>query len=1499
MIRFRRGGRLRSAVALLLACVACLGMLPAQVSAEAGHFQVGLRRTVRAAPAECPLYVYETGISSTDGTEPFDTAVGMKETGGFDHDGSNGICRTFDTIMYEVQAKYRLRTGRESATPDSAVLCFEVMLPHDVTEAVYDPAAFDSFQERGYTLSYYDINGELVAEGDQSMTDEDLGVLARSNAGQVIGTFDRNTLAGNPGTGEDARNPDYPDNAPYKTIVKKQVLRGSCTITSADGASVTAGERAVSIGIRILNMYDGQAVKPEIRFWFEGNEDNFESDAGTACAANILDIPAATVSAGDFYNLQLQRNTHCDVLGWFDFTTGDLASDEDAARLEELSALEENRAKADPAQFAGATDEERVRFGNIRYGRLLGYAVTFQLAAPGGPYGGTGSWPAGPDRGMRGMCYPTGDISYDLELVPAPGMGEEGFDAVLWEYDENVKGLGRQVQIPDRVLITYHDDPERGNAGRRQFFGDSRGRCGTSCGPGNFKQVTSGAEAPRYCYNGGFYGISGGLPPEASGESYSVIMTDYDFDMGCLGGGGAFPDRDLGGTVPNSKYAEYEKCVSCGYFQVLGTFPRHTERTAPFKFSARVGNLRVNGREAGKEVDPVNGDMMIAYDDNVAAASVAVYNAGAISSRGNVFFGAGGQWFGSYDYWVAGYDAAALPGTEARIQGRMNFNMRDSTSTASNLLQLFDRRFEINESRNFPCRCIRKDGSGYELTDGQGGTVRILYAADPRCPEGYDTCDTAIPYPGKDGSLVGIQEYMSGIREEDLVYFTSLDELEAAGYACVGVLWEVRRFLMDRNVDYLTCDIPVRLALDAPVGSVISVVNTARMWQGALGDKDSDGYKMAGVSWADGTYDPKTGRNSVEGYVTPSSRSENNRKYVKTEYKDNYQVPGTHAPNYGYGNSLLVVDYTSRVGVSCGGPAGISLKSREQSVEYVINDIEAKSNGPAAPDFADLRIELVLDPELEVNAKEKNNKRLITDAGGSRRKNDTGRLTLMQERGFYLSWKGEDGGEETALISSKPSEIRYYDFDAKAYRTVTAYYAAKDGLSVDFYLEDAPVNAVLPDIRFTAVLCNGVSGLDPDGATDIPVFVGISGDGDGRHYDTEVKYNAAVAYIHVTREKSAYMYGAASGKAIELGGDIDFTAGYVNELRTDKKDVLFYDVLPYRDDGRSDYAGTLRLRSLAYDGGAADGCRVWYATADPAELEGWLSGCNKQDLLDAILDGTGPYAFTEIDVSNPYTLPDGETATAVVAYCPVVAGNSDCTLKMHAGTSGNAAGDVYVNVPRIYLNGDGEATPANSSAVHVVSRAVSGRIWADQDRDGVRSVGEDGLGVEGVACALYGWNENAGAYEKLSETVSGPDGGYSFDGLRPGRYVVWLGDIPDGPYDGETAYQANGRNDDATSDGVRYEGGLPGIPAGGYIIQYRPDDPAVYFGGAEDVFAGNPDTCIESIADQDLGLLTCGMELPKTGGAGTGRYMAAGASTALLAGLLLAIRKKGRRETGK
>lgn len=152
---------------------------------------------------------------------------------------------------------------------------------------------------------------------------------------------------------------------------------------------------------------------------------------------------------------------------------------------------------------------------------------------------------------------------------------------------------------------------------------------------------------------------------------------------------------------------------------------------------------------------------------------------------------------------------------------------------------------------------------------------------------------------------------MAKATEEDLIYFSNIDDLNDRGYICIGVLFEIRNIsivgIHDEGLPYY---IPIKIKSDPKiVGRTFATVNNVKAWT-----EDID-FSYLNQEYE---YNEKTGITTmklVDEYPNPW-RTILTDKYIKTEYDKSGQIiSGTNYVGYTGGNSIYITGATQGINV--------------------------------------------------------------------------------------------------------------------------------------------------------------------------------------------------------------------------------------------------------------------------------------------------------------------------------------------------------------------------------------------------------------------------------------------------------------------------------------------------------------------------------------------------------------------------------------------------------
>ncbi len=1442
-----------------------------------------------------------------DGSAPFDDT----DEPGYDSNESNKIVRSYDTIKYTLGATFAAR--QDAVTQEEVKMYFEMTLNKSATVARFDISKTGWLGEN-YSIEYLDGSGNVIMvmahDGKYySPIKNPGGSVLRDEQGFVYADKNKPVYMNAKVSGSINKENSYKE---LSGGVVAQRLVGWTTIHAKDGENVLSGTQGFETGVEVRNADNNETFAPKFRMWLEGNEDNYGpetiDDNGVLISAqpdtdNILDLSEdknrgyqVTVSAGTNFNVQLKKNSDMSYKNWFNFSTGQLVEEPTRSELVQLAQLLENRGKSNPADFTenreGLPEDKKKQYANYRYGRMTCYGITLQL------YNDTQIEVNRASKGLRGLSLPVGDISFDLnfssEVKSSAGepINEDQYTAILWDYNENVPANTSYFyayQDPGRGKVTTPSNG-LGNGGRNLYWdGETRSPYAKGGAPSWFRKYHDG------CYYGGDWALvdENGQKVDdigtiatptivegtGAGTTYHFSVSDYDFDFDDQ----HFPTRDAGNSGNVEGYDTYARCFSAGCVQVLSVFPMvQRVSEAEVFLNSTVSNLYLKTRAGqvlkAKDDDTTKINHEVNKDDNKKRDQIVLYAPGGLT-KGSSFNGKhNGQppettteGFLGTEYWTTSYDCSTFAGDDIWI---VSYGMISSGSDyrmrSMNLLQLFDSRaLSIRNGEN-PQLC-----QNYDNNYDEPGKATFLYAADPGYPEGYDS--------NKDGVL----NHMNSVREEDLRYFSSLDDLKKEGYTCVGVLMELRGCdLLGGKYQYMR--IPVKVNGDDTdlVRKTVATVNTFRVWSYDL--KDDKGNA---ITWEDGVWNDSNKKNELKGFSKPNNKIEGDQYsgelanqpkssppyYVKTEYQGGHQVTDTHAGGTQSGNSLLILSYEAGINI------GVDNKTSDSMISYNIGDGET---------VVDYRLKSIRTKISDLTGQTQNPKTTLTvqailDEG------HTGTQRISVSGGSYQIM-----GNHISEDPNNPTELEFEDSDGKRYCIKVHAQLGAGNQSVNFVIQDAPVGIYLPDITFQA---NFAAANVLKNSDTIKTSAYISGEGDNRAY-AKAKGNTDNITVGVILRSGTNLTKTVDMRYIELNGEITYHVMYTNSGTEKINKIYFYDLLPHNEDSRgSKFSGRIIPKNVdvtfsQVENGNLANATVYYSTVDSSEFydevkafggsmsdNGKISGMDANKIEEMLSESEmfnilGRIEEGEFQYNGNYSL--NSNITGLYMTVNNLQKGQTVDMQITVKTEGNKANDWYKNIANNWI-ADSATLPLISNKVEtqVVSRSISGVVWYDKNLNGIRDEGE--LLLEGVTATLFKKGED-GTYGICKTDVTGgtispvttdANGTYSFDKLAAGDYIVaFSGANALEKYTGTTSYQVNGKNDANTSDGKVIKNNNEYK----YYIRYSNNSNEMKLHSIEEMGTVTLNNGTELYSNQDLGLIDDTFELPQTGGTGTTLYIIVG-----------------------
>lgn len=717
-------------------------------------------------------------------------------------------------------------------------------------------------------------------------------------------------------------------------------------------------------------------------------------------------------------------------------------------------------------------------------------------------------------------------------------------------------------------------------------------------------------------------------------------------------------------------------------------------------------------------------------------------------------------------------DNVAYKGNDIYIESFIH-GAGETSWTAFNLLQKID-----DEAIDI----TGKYDVSYSFTI-DNGTLNVLYGAK------------------KDKTGWTDDQEMQDTREEGLVYFKSVEDLKRAGYTCVAILYELRDMKTAwtyAGQTYANMHMRATVKTDSQAGSVYQAVSDLRVWNeynNTMSFSYSDvPYNSKDKSYGLVTKDDPIG--NIEGYTKPNDKLYSN--YIKTSYKD-----GVMSGHNGYwnGNSLLVIGYKSGVKID------ISDKTENASGVVTQKSVYDLDNGERTVSYK-------VSPSLKRDSA--NNDSLIANPDYYTD------LTVKVDIPKGLTY--DIGSATTAPESVVQNE---------------------DGSqTVTWLLKNQKVGETLDTFDFTCTIGKAGTAEDVRNNESFKVTAVISGK-DDKCAQSAANGNLSSVSMSVIRLASTSISKRAEKPLAETGDDLKYTLYYSNTSTTDIHTSKIADILPYNNDGRgTGYSGDYLVKSVAInykDAQSSFGKKdvvLAYSNKD--------YGVNDVTKLSEMSAATLSPDWTKVSETkkeNNVIRYDNinKEARALFVDIGFVAGNSylkidvtltpkkDGKLMTDGQNRTQQPGDVYVN--SFAQNSDEQASIvySNAAPVRIVKRNISGLVWVDLSRDGIRQDSESRMA--GVKVDLYRLTPSgfdaAGqgieiltkdgrqtvyrAYNALGNKIASistdEQGNYAFEDLEAGDYVVYLESL--NKYFDITLKNA-GTNTDIDSDayGVKNSSGI-------------------------------------------------------------------------------------------
>lgn len=1035
----------------------------------------------------------------------------------------------------------------------------------------------------------------------------------------------------------------------YKTEVVKQVIVGKYNLKGeTDSTIVIPGTKTFNIVIKVLAARNGTEIKPIFKFWVENNEINL--NPSNEEVNQVINTKKTIVSSVPRYNAVVSKNQYLDYKNYFDLNTG---------------------------------NETEAPNENTIHGRIQGYTVMLQLY---NEYHGDEEGASVSTKGFKGVELPRGDITFDLQFyengISLDDNSDVSYTPILWDYKLN-------------------NSNNYGNWNRNMYYqriGDTKlSRSATLAGDKNTYTKSSSY------FSGEIKTEDSSVPTKEQltkdNTEYSFTISGYDFNLDSFN----FPTNKLFIATPSLGWNEYIGVFGSYYFETILQFPEqeNLEEDQSLYLSAKVKNLKatsLSGLDAGEygiEHEDESYISEVNYDDNFIRNTIALFQSGVIDLRNSVTSSTGTSYASGFlggDFWLNNTGATAVLGQEVKLWSSWFLSPKSDYKTyAYNQLLKFDSDVYQLTGKNVVGIAYTQDQTTPDTTK------KFLYAADPLYPDGWSS------------NILEEHKRMNTAVEEDLIYFESLEELESAGYTCIGVLAEVRNVNLQPGEIYI-----VSLTTNAIIKNDVSLIgktyaNTSavRIWTNE-GDMKDISWSNANNNLTEVSEDLPEFKNSLDGYINPTLKREK-MDYVKAEFENGVLVNGTHKGTYPFGMSVLIVGYNTSVALDSNNDY-YDLDKGERIATFDIKPTIKFDGNNASNRDTELKIKINVDENLT-----------------------------------FLNNSLESNGIKISSDKSQPTLL----FDDEGYGYNAYYQVEDDGVYV--YLSDVRViNQTLPPIYFDAIIGHAGEDNDVNNNDTVSVTVSITGSEDLRAVN-EQNGNLATKTVSVIKLAGTSLGKSTINELIEKDESITYNIVYTNNSNVDLDNFNLYDVLPYNNDFRgSKFSGDYEISniSVSFKNDTKNSAKIYYSN-------------NEEDRVF-----TSSEADKKINQFNEYST-GNVNAKVIGVKATGLSANGSLTITFTLNTKGNNSGNLYINNSFIYNPDLVEGSQLNSpyAQTQVVERTISGIAFEDLDNDNLYTITDELY--ENIKVELLNNNK-----EVLDTTTTDESGFYEFRVPAKGDYYV-------------------------------------------------------------------------------------------------------------------------------
>lgn len=899
------------------------------------------------------------------------------------------------------------------------------------------------------------------------------------------------------------------------------------------------------------------------------------------------------------------------------------------------------------------------------YGRMNVLGITVQIMGKSA------------ELGLRGCEIPSSDtLTFTLTLADefrgndgTPNDTTTEYSPLVWSLEGN-----------DKNDHTKHQYDERALTGAYKFAAG-----GAPFNTNNYDYYT--------CANGGTWAGT------QTGSTVTITVSGYQIDL-----------KQLPYTNSNSNSSNYDyynpnaiknywevqtACFSAGelwlvqpFYNADGEYVVDRYGTGTFTLTVTDSNLTLD--------DGTNPDQMKGEDDRCALPM-------NLEQPGSIDPSVTYQKYDVVEYGTALTDGCyedgkdwVVAGGQLGIQEMLKHNSAEglNTGVAYDDLVKFDDAFFVIEGI--------KEGSKAGMNNME---IQYLYGAKPD-KTGWDHHNLQPQDAGYDAEMMSATA-------DDLIFFTSLEYLQEAGYTCVAVLMEVRGLASAQSTNCYFA-LQGHVADTAQSNAVYMVTHSAMAWNknnvsslaaewcdkdtAALTDDDYITYMQSDAfpSRADGQPHSYADEYATAFWNNNTETTDGLRNYQKSSYDASGYVNGSAGVSYG--DSCLVVAYATKLTKtvaqksSSGQKTAYDMDTNQRIVDYVLNPSIMRTAGESITGDTAFTTNLYIEDTLPAG---------LHYVPGSAYWGGT----------YVQSAEGKQG----TVQDGTPMEPT---ITANSNGTTTLYWTLPN---VAVGAEE--VTSVASIYYSCSIGTPGEEETDVKNNDQLLNAAVIWGSAEQKRGFSAANGNLAEMSILVTKNNAISLVKLADQPMVDAGKDMGSTL-HIGNNAANSMELIAVDALPYDGDSHgSEFTGNCFVTEITVTTPGLLSSLTLYATTQESERGKTSANYTADSFTD-----TGTWQCLTVDsTSGKVTLPQGDFNPVAIAAVGTLPANQILQLHITMRLPDGQPGDHVVNC---LTRGDLES----DANCYVVSRTLEGIVWLDADKNGQRSDSE--AAVNGVKITL-------------------------------------------------------------------------------------------------------------------------------------------------------------------